>query len=827
MITIQEQAAPGSPLDSYLYAYNGSQGVNNFDGLQALIASDDDSQGTLNSLIQFNVTAGQPYYLDAAGFGTSIGAYVLTLNYGGSAAGPQVGHTFADAGTITLDPSGYGSQTGAITSAGDVNMYRFVAPYTGMLAIRQVAPSAGTLADKNSPSKSILDSVLTVFDAARAVIAENDDDIADDTLNSLVNVPIVAGQTYYVQAAGYGSTTGNYELLFVDDVPNDFADAGLITINTKLLSATVFGTIEVPNDVDMYRFVAPVTGPIDVTQQATGGSLLDSYLFLYDGSQTLIASDNDETIDPTGPGGGITIPDSLVQANVVAGQTYYIGAASSNGAATDPGRTPTGAYRLQITFPAYDFGETFANARTIPPPGPAVATQAGNLLAIGEVDMFQFAASGSGAVTIDVGANPGTGPVLDPIVVAYDAQGNEIARGASELTIGVQAGSLHFLQVGGYGASTGGFVLSYSEQAGDGLGYDFGSAIPVALSGSGSGNSVGVLGPAGDVNVFQFAAPATGVVTVTLTAGSPDDLAAFTVSNGKPTQIAADTTTPGLLTFDVAQGQTYYVRVTSTGSGGGYGLDFRTIAATRAVPELQLPGKATYVAFGQSYTATIAAAGPSPTAQQATADAITAALVSEFIASQQGHPTGTYLLVWTDPVDFVLTDSQARETGYTAGRGPISEVAGGYNSGAGALKLAIVPYTGGAYDLNLIGVDEGPVLFGAALITATGESAAPAGDPQALPVTLQSMTDLVVVLDFNLAGTTAPLGVPSTPTAPARPRIRRISPGPCRLRARPRPSCRWRPIRSSTGCSRSWRAWSRGSTPAMSPRGSWPRSCRA
>ncbi len=639
-ITVQEQAAPGSPLDSYLYAYNGSQGVNNFDGLQALIASDDDSQGTLNSLIQFNVTAGQPYYLIAAAFGTSIGAYVLTLNYGGAAIGPQVGHTFADAGTITLEPSGYGSQTGVITSPGDADMYRFVAPYTGMLSIRQVAPSAGTLADKNSPSKSILDGVLTVFDAAQAVIAENDDDVAADSLNSYVDVPIVAGQTYYVQAAGYGSTTGNYELLFNDDVPNDFANASLVTINTKLLSATVFGMIEVPNDVDMYRFVAPVTGPIVVTQQAAGDSLLDSYLFLYDGSQTLIASDDDETIDPTGPGGGITIPDSLVQANVVAGQTYYIRAASSNGSATDPGRTPTGAYRLQVTFPAFDFGETFADARTIPPPEPAVSTQAGNLLAIGEVDMFQFAASESGAVTFDVDANPGTTPVLDPIVVAYDAQGDEIARGTNALTIGVQAGSLHYIQVGGYGASTGGFVLSYSEQAGDGLGLDFGSAIPVSLSGEGAGESGGVLGPAGDVNVFQFAAPATGAMIVTLAAGSPDGLAAFTISNGKPTQIAADTTRPGLLTFAVAQGQTYYVRVTSNGSGGGYRLDFRTSTATGSVPDLQLPGKSTYVEFGQSYTATIVAAGPSPTARSRMRPARSRRrLVAEFIASEQG-PAG-------------------------------------------------------------------------------------------------------------------------------------------------------------------------------------------
>ena len=122
--------------------------------------------------------------------------------------------------------------------------------------------------------------MLTVYDGAQTQIAQNDDDIAGDSLNSVVTVSIVAGQTYYVQAAGFGSSTGRYELLFNDDVPNDFADASLITVDSKLLSATVFGMIEVPGDVDMYRFVAPVTGPITLTQQASGGSQLDSYLFL-------------------------------------------------------------------------------------------------------------------------------------------------------------------------------------------------------------------------------------------------------------------------------------------------------------------------------------------------------------------------------------------------------------------------------------------------------------------------------------------------------------------------------------------------------------------
>jgi len=100
-----------------------------------------------------------------------------------------------------------------------------------------------------------------VFDDSQSLIAHDDDDIPKDSLNSVVVVSVVAGRTYYVQASGFGATTGRYELLFNDDVPNDFADASLIRVDSKLLSATVFGTIEVRADVDMYRFVAPVTGP--------------------------------------------------------------------------------------------------------------------------------------------------------------------------------------------------------------------------------------------------------------------------------------------------------------------------------------------------------------------------------------------------------------------------------------------------------------------------------------------------------------------------------------------------------------------------------------
>jgi hypothetical protein len=217
--------------------------------------------------------------------------------------------------------------------------------------------------------------------------------------------------------------------------------------------------------------------------------------------------------------------------------------------------------------------------------------------------------------------------------------------------------------------------------------------------------------------------------------------------------------------FAIIQGQTYFVRLTSLGSGGPYQLALQTSVAPVLGTNLPLPGKVTFVELNQSFTATIPLTTADANAQQLTADAISTALVQEFIASQQGHLTGSYLLLWTDPVDFVLTDPVARQDGYTADRGPINEIEVGYNSGAGALKLVIAPFVIGSYELELIGVGAGPVLFGARLITASGESVAPASSPaSSLPVALPLSADLVVVLDFN-GPRSGPSGVTPVPGA--------------------------------------------------------------
>lgn len=83
-MTIQESAASGSRLDSYLYAY---------DSRQRLLARNDDSGRSLDSRVEINVTAGTTYYVKAAAYGRSTGAYTLQLTTADTTATDDYGNT--------------------------------------------------------------------------------------------------------------------------------------------------------------------------------------------------------------------------------------------------------------------------------------------------------------------------------------------------------------------------------------------------------------------------------------------------------------------------------------------------------------------------------------------------------------------------------------------------------------------------------------------------------------------------------------------------------------------------------------------------------------
>lgn len=73
------------------------------------------------------------------------------------------------------------------------------------------------------------------------------------------------------------------------------------------------------------------------------------------------------------------------------------------------------------------------------------------------------------------------------------------------------------------------------------------------------------------------------------------------------------------------------------------------------------------------------------------------------IIRTQGLDKAIVLII--DPVDFVLTDPDGRQAGYTEGTGVVNEIPGTYYSGDGAVELLIVPLPpDGTYNVQLAGL---------------------------------------------------------------------------------------------------------------------------
>jgi hypothetical protein len=747
-------AAPPGGLDSVLTIFDGARG---------LLATDDDGGGALDSLIRLDVQEGQAFFLRAAGFGTSVGGYLLTLAVGPPSAAAVPGDAFADAPAVGLVGANFGSQAGSVDAPGAAQVFRFVAAQSGPLSIRQVA-SGGALAG-----------ALAVFDAARGAIAHGAA-VGDGSGDVAARLDVVAGRTYFVRAGGAGASVGGYVLLFNDDAADSFDAARPIAVDPKELTATAFGRIDfagvaaLPADADMFRFAAPLTGPIEVRLEWSAGSELDGALFVFDDQRRLIGADDD------GP-----LQDAAVRVNVVAGRTYYLRAAAS-GSRPGPTRRATGAYRLTLAPLDDDDGDTFDDARALPPAGLGPMAVAGAIEVAGDVDMFQFVAAATGRLSIRLAADAGS--ALDAALVAFDgATRSEVARGDDfdggtdgAVQLNVTAGRLYFVRAAGFGTSAGRYHLAIGAAVADDFGSDFASAAPLALSGSGSGAQSGTIEDPDDVDVFRFVAPLDGQVTVVLAPQPGGVLAttlrAYTTLDGAPTLVADDHLQPGSLQLDVSRGQVYFLRVApGDRSAGGYRLSLQAAAADQATPDIRRAGKATFDQLRDSFVRDVPRLGPSPAA----AVAIDVDLVRTFLATLGAPPTTDYLLLWVDPVDFRTADLRRRVSGYTAGQGPILEQQGGYYSGSGVLQLLILPRAvAGRYSVELVGDGGGPVLFGAARIdvdasVSEAKVTFPDNPDLARPVDLALKESLAAVLDF---APPTPSGRPGPPDEPAG------SPGP-------------------------------------------------
>src|SRR5262245_22477174 len=204
----------------------------------------------------------------------------------------------------------------------------------------------------------------------------------------------------------------------LDDFGNTFADAQSITLSA-IGGGSQQGTIDYVGDVDVFRFVAPLSGRMTIHQDSVPNpGPLDDLLSVYDATQTLLAS-NDNT------GGG---DNSAVAIPVVAGEVYYVQAAVAQ---VPPGSGgPSGLYVL--TFLTDDFGNDFSTAQPLTLSAGGAASQAGTIESAGDADVFEFTATTTGRMTVL--QQPSVGSSLKGNLYAYEAAQLVAASDASAIS---------------------------------------------------------------------------------------------------------------------------------------------------------------------------------------------------------------------------------------------------------------------------------------------------------------------------------------------------------------------------------------------------------
>ncbi|MSR31414.1 MAG: hypothetical protein EXR99_07910 [Gemmataceae bacterium] len=705
-VQVDLKAAAGSKLDTVLAALN-SQG--------AVVGSNDNFGKSSDSRLIFETAKGSTYYLAASGFGGSLGNYELSLkpivHQDADGAGNNTGAIPASH-VLVLDSANQANSLGTINAVGDRDLFKLEITTAGILNL-----------GLNAAATSKLDGYLRIYQNSLENLVVEDDNFGSG-FNSLVALPVNAGEVIYLQTAGVGSSVGDYKVwarLDTDDHGNTRQSASLLANSGNF--ATTLGEIQSAGESDFFEFVPVTTEIVKVSLAAESGSNLDAYLSLYDSSGSLLAYSNNQTGDAS-----LGASDSLLFRCLEAGKSYYFEVQGAS--------QTTGAFELQVEPVVDDFGST--------PGRIALAgnqdSQEGEIEACGDEDLFKLAPEVSGNYRIRLF---GTGPVnpLDTQLTVKDMAGNILASNDdaspnvshSFISIDLTAGETYLLTAASYGGGVGTYrmeVLHDPSAAADDHGNTASAATSLVL-GTKSTEVTGSFSHAGDVDAFKGVAFEDTTISLggfSGPAGGKTGVKVFLTQDGESIQLASSSATSPTLSFKVSSGDEFHILLTAPGDlslSTDYSFTLSPAISsesfTRPVDQTQLDNLSNELIGSFSSVATNLSAADSI---NLASSKITEELVNFWIASQD--PTGSgkldqdYLLLWLDPVDFVL-NTPTGQVGNSQGN-QILENKSASLSSKGALDLVVIPAAQATqYNLQLTGVGAGQVLAGAALVTANGQ----------------------------------------------------------------------------------------------------------
>ncbi|MBM81733.1 MAG: hypothetical protein CMJ78_14230 [Planctomycetaceae bacterium] len=531
-----------------------------------------------------------------------------------------------------------------------------------------VIPTGTLTVNLDAAPGSQIDTFLRIFDKDGVETAFSADTLL--SLNSAATITVTDGQRIFIEAAGQPnlerladdsivSTTGAYELglqLNVDDF-SDFTDstATEIAIDKTLNTATQDGRInrqvgQPALDQDVF-FIAP---EVDADSTARISVRVSSRLFGVDDTP-----DTDPIVTIT----AASLDDA---GNLIAGD-IIVTDDDSGGIEDDP-MTPED----EATRSALDSFVTF-NA------------QAG--------DIFFVTVS-----AFSLGEDLNNNGLLDTVL----GENEDISEDLNE------DGTLDS-GVGDYRITINSTVIDND------MNLDVGDVLSdgqeVVLNSSGQVSSS--IEIAGDVDFFRFVSPDTGTATVTLTRTSGDLLPSIRGFDSDQFQIGSDDVENGQpnrqMQFPVSLGEEYFVRVAGFDMTTG---DYTLVIDTQ--PEDVIGETKVTETVGDSVRDLVrtqitdtgmAMMDPNDEVEPQTVDEKNEEIVQRFI-DKQGVIEEDFLLIWLDPVDFIVTESAGRQAGFTMNQGNVNEFGSNtYFSGNGVAEVLIIPNAPQTnYNLELVGV---------------------------------------------------------------------------------------------------------------------------
>lgn len=194
-------------VDTYLnlYAPNG-----------AFIFSNDDSNNSLASEINFIPIQTNTYFLGAAGYSTATGAYQLTATE--RSRDDDYSNTTNTNGQLSANSY----ITGSIEQVGDNDWFAI-----DLNANQNYTFNLDTLA-----TNGLIDPLLNLYDGDGTLITRNDD--SNGSLASEINFTANSSGTFYLGASGFSTNTGNYQLSAQINTTNTTNTATVSTFDIEI-----------------------------------------------------------------------------------------------------------------------------------------------------------------------------------------------------------------------------------------------------------------------------------------------------------------------------------------------------------------------------------------------------------------------------------------------------------------------------------------------------------------------------------------------------------------------------------------------------------------